>query len=561
MTHIDIWKFLAGLGIFLMGLFFIEEALKNLAGGSFKRFLKKNTNNRVKAILSGTFITAILQSSSVVSLIVLAFVGAGVMNLSNALGVIIGSNLGTTFTGWIVVTLGFQLNIESFSMPFIAIGGLSLLFLKNKRYWLELGKFIMGFGLLFLGLNFMKVSVESFTQHFSLDNYIEYGPYVLFLVGFILAAIIQSSSAVMVITLSALHGGILTLESAAGIVIGSDLGTTITVILGSINGPPAKKRVALSHFSFNLLTALIALFLLHPLLDFITVTLSFKDNLLILVCFHSLFNLIGILSFLPFLGIFSRFLEKRFVSDDSRPTLYINKLSTEVAEASIAALKNELFHLSRLVFLLHLRVLKIKTELFDFREKLSEKKSFLFLHETNYHTIYESIKRLESEIVPYYLNIQHEKLEHEESNALNQLIRATRYAMESAKGIKDIAHNIEDFNRSANDSKIAIYELLKGKLLEFYLNLYHLMDDELSETKFEFLADALEENHRLFDLVLSEVYQQINQGHLNEMEIPTILNVNREIYTANNALIFALKDILLSVEKANSFTLMPHRKE
>ncbi|MEQ8910325.1 MAG: Na/Pi symporter [Vicingaceae bacterium] len=558
MQNIDIWKFLAGLGIFLMGLFFIEESLKNMAGGSFKRFLRKHTNNRIKAILSGTVVTAILQSSSVVSLIVLAFVGAGVMNLSNALGVIVGSNLGTTFTGWIVATLGFQLNIESFSMPFIAIGGLSLLFLKDKKKLVELGRFVMGFGLLFLGLNFMKISVEQFADNFNLDRYVQYGPYLLLIVGFVLTAIIQSSSAAMVITLSALHGGLINLEGAAGIVIGSDLGTTITVVLGSLNGTAAKKRVALSHVGFNTLTALIALIFLYPLLNLISNTFSIQDELMALVAFHSIFNVIGIIVCFPFLGLFARFLENRFQSQNSRPSLYISKVSTEVPEAAIAALKNELLHLTELLFLLHLKVLQLKTELFNFKRNSKEQESLLYDKSYDYLKIYEAIKLLESELVPYYLKIQNEKLEAEESNALNQLIRAIRYAMESAKGIKDIAHNIEGFERSANDNKIALYELLKGRLIEFYLNLYHILNQEVALTEFEFLADAAKENQQIFDHFLTEAYQQINQQNLSEMEIPTILNVNREIYNANLALIFTLKDLLLSAESANSFTLIPH---
>ena len=131
----DFWRFLAGLGIFLLGMLFIEEALKNLAGRTFKKFLRKHTSHPVKGILSGTVVTALLQSSSVVTLMLLAFVGAEIMTLRNAIGVIFGSNLGTTFTGWIVTLLGFKLEIESFALPMIAIGGLVRVFLNGKGKW------------------------------------------------------------------------------------------------------------------------------------------------------------------------------------------------------------------------------------------------------------------------------------------------------------------------------------------------------------------------------------------------------------------------------------------
>jgi len=558
---LDLWKFLAGLGIFLMGLFFIEESLKNLAGSSFKKFLKKHTQNSFKAIMSGTIITAILQSSSVVTLIVLAFVGAGVMTLQNALGVIIGSNLGTTFTGWIVAVVGFQLDIEKFSMPFIAIGGLSLLFLKNNKRFVEFGRLIMGFGLLFLGLNFMKFSVILLSTHIDMSAYTAYGPYLYFLVGLVLTAIIQSSSASMVMTLSALHTGVIPLDAAAAMVIGSDLGTTITILFGGLNGTPSKKRVALSHLLFNLVTDLIALLLIYPLLSFISIVLKIENPLMILVLFHSGFNLIGIAITFPFLGLFARFLENRFKGDDESASTFINKVTTDVPEAAITALKNEVKHLIELVFVLHLKTLKIKIGLFSFEYSKKKKQHKLLLEITDYHSVYETIKQLEGEIVSYYLKIQNEKLENEESNLLNQLVHATRHAMIAAKGVKDIAHNIEAFEKSANDSKVALFELLKGRLLEFYLSLHHILQSTSEVIYFESLTDSIRENQSIHDQFLKETYQQINKKELNEMDISTLLNVNREVYNANHALIYTIKDSLLSEEQAGTFNLISQVKE
>ena len=132
-TSFDGWEFLAGLGIFLLAMALMENSLEELAGRSFKKFLRQYTNHPVKAVFSGVFITIILQSSSVVSLMVLAFVGAGIIELRNAIGIVIGSNLGTTLTGWLVAYFGFSFNIESFALPFIAIGGLSMVFFAQKK--------------------------------------------------------------------------------------------------------------------------------------------------------------------------------------------------------------------------------------------------------------------------------------------------------------------------------------------------------------------------------------------------------------------------------------------
>ena len=163
LSQFEIWEFLAGLGIFLLAMVLLESALEFLAGRSFKQFLRRHTHHPVKAILSGIGITAILQSSSVVSLMVLAFVGAGIIELKNAIGIIIGSNLGTTLTGWVVAYFGFSFNIESFALPFLAFGGLSMVFFPKKEILYHVGQLFVGFGFLFLGLDYMKSSIDQFS--------------------------------------------------------------------------------------------------------------------------------------------------------------------------------------------------------------------------------------------------------------------------------------------------------------------------------------------------------------------------------------------------------------
>ena len=280
----------------------MEGSLEQIAGRTFKKFLRKHTNNPFKAVLVGILITIILQSSSVVSLMVLAFVGAGIIELRNAIGIIIGSNLGTTFTGWVVAYFGFSFEIEAFVFPFLAIGGLSMFFFSRDQKLYHIGSLIVGFGALFMGLDYMKSSIDLFAQNFDISPFANYSPYLLFLVGFVLTAIIQSSSAGMVITLSALNSGIIPLEGAAAMVIGNDLGTTITVLLGAMKGSKVKRQVAFSHFSYNFIIDIITLIFLFPLLELVTKIIGTSNPLLTLVAFHSSFNFIGILIFIPLLG-------------------------------------------------------------------------------------------------------------------------------------------------------------------------------------------------------------------------------------------------------------------
>lgn len=555
--YFDLWRFLAGLGIFLFGMTFIEDGLKNLAGRSFKLFLKKSTTNPIKGIISGTIITAILQSSSVVTLMVLAFVGAGIIDLRNALGVIIGANLGTTFTGWIVATLGFKFSIDTFTLPLIAIGGIGMLFFQSRKNLLEFSRFFLGFGFLFMGLDFMKASIELFANQVDLSMFAGYTPYLFFGVGLVLTAIIQSSSASMAITLSALNAGIIPLESAAAMVIGSDLGTTVTVLLGSIKGVPSKKRVALSHLLFNLIADITALALMYPLLYLITDVFGSTDPLLTLVFFHSSFNVLGILMVLPFLGAFARFLEKRFQPKDESPSKYIKKVPTNVPDAAIAAVKSEVNHLIQLNFVLDLKVLGINSSLFSFPSGDDHSPNYELLLKQPFEEVYVTIKELEGEVVSYYLHVQNEALDDEEASLLNQSIIAVRNSMMAAKDIKDIAHNIREFERSANDSQLGLYKLIKGKLNEFLLKAHQLLMSEKPVMNFEALADMVEENRRMQELFLAETYRLVAKKQLSDVETSSLLNVNREIYQSNKYLLLAIKELILTPEQSKDLNDIP----
>lgn len=546
-SQFEIWEFLAGLGIFLLAMVLLETALEFLAGRSFKKFLRRHTNHPVKAILSGIGITAILQSSSVVSLMVLAFVGAGIIELKNAIGIIIGSNLGTTLTGWIVAYFGFSFNIESFALPFLAFGGLSMVFFPKKATLYHIGQLFVGFGFLFLGLDYMKSSIDLFAQNFDISPFAGWNAYWFFLIGFVLSAIIQSSSAAMVITLSALSANMIALDAAAAMVIGSDLGTTITVLFGGIKGTSGKKRVALSHFLFNFIVDLVALAALYPLLHLITDILKFEDPLLTLVAFHSTFNLIGILLFLPFLGIFARFLERRFLRDDEVIARFIIKVPAEVPEAGIEALNQEIRHLLQRIFLLNATILNLNKAHFTNEKWLKDTTQFSIVEQ------YESIKELEGEITEYFINVQNRRLVREDAERLQQLSQAIRYAMTSVKSIKDISHNIRDFERSVNDEIIALTHFIKTAETGFYQQLFHIFQSPNSTIHFENFVDLKKQSKVNYTQFVEKSYRSVQKERFSDLEISTLFNVNREIHAGNKALIMAVKGLFLQTEAAANF--------
>ena len=524
----------------------LETALEQLTGRAFKKFLRKHTNNPVKAILSGVFITTILQSSSVVSLMVLAFVGAGIIELRNAIGIILGSNLGTTFTGWIVAYFGFSFNIESFAFPFLAFGGLSMVFFAKETKWYQLGQLLVGFGFLFLGLEYMKSSIAVWASEFDISPFVGQSPYLFFGIGFVLTAIIQSSSAAMVITLSALSAQLIPLESAAAMVIGNDLGTTITVLIGGFKGTSSKKRVALSHFLFNLIVDVIALIFLFPLLHLITKFGGMLNPMMTLVAFHSSFNLLGIIIFLPFLGVFARFLEKRFLHIDHLIAQHITDVPASVPEAAVVALRQEIQHLVRRIFVMNTTMLKIENEVF-------KKEPF---YQQSAIDQYDNLKELEGEITEFQIKIQQRALESDTAATLAQLTDAIRHAMSSAKGIKDIAHNINDFSRSVNDDLITLLVSIKQNQLDYYQSLWAIFQHQYPQHSFEKLNDLNAQSKQNYNEFLEKSYAIILSKRLTDIEISTVFNVNREIHSSNKSLVLAIKDLLLEDIQAKDFELL-----
>ena len=550
MDQFNFWEFFAGLGVFLLGMLLMEGSLERIAGRTFKKFLRKHTTNPFKAVLVGILITIILQSSSVVSLMVLAFVGAGIIELRNAIGIIIGSNLGTTFTGWIVAYFGFSFEIEAFVFPFLAIGGLSMVFFPRDQKLYHIGSLIVGFGALFMGLDYMKSSIDLFAQNFDISPFVNYSPYVLFFVGFVLTAIIQSSSAGMVITLSALNSGIIPLEGAAAMVIGNDLGTTITVLLGATKGSKVKRQVAFSHFFYNFFIDVFTLIFLVQLLQLVTKVIGTSNPLLTLVAFHSSFNFIGILIFIPLLGVFARLLERMFKNKEDVVAQYISGVPTDVPEAALEVLTKDINHLLHRVILLQFAILNIDKTGFEDKQLLEK------IKEMSYRNQYNQVKELEGELVEFYVEIQTQKLESEESIRLKHLMISIRHIMSSAKGIKDIAHNIEDFERSVNDYLINFLVEKRTEQEAFYKNIHQILDTKNQELLFEELANLKIRSKNNYNNFLESAYVIIRKSKFSDIEISTLFNINREIHSSNKSLLLAVKELLLNNIQSKDFDMI-----
>jgi phosphate:Na+ symporter len=543
---IDYWQLLAGLGIFLFGMYLLEDAIKGIAGQGFKTFLRRFTNTRLKAIASGALATGILQSSSAVSLMVLAFAGAGLMAMENAIGVILGSNIGTTITSWIVATLGFKLDIESFARPFIAIGGLGLIFLGKKESYAAFSKLLLGFGLLFSGLGEMKDSADAFITTFNISDLPQMGALTYFLAGLALTAIMQSSSAGMAIVLTTLNAGLVGLETASIMVIGVNIGTTITILLGSIGGTPLKKRVAFSHFAFNLVTGILAALTIVPLVKFASYIAN-GEALIALAMFHTLFNLAGVLVFIPLIGILSRSLYKIFPDRKAAYTVYIQNAPVEITDAAIEAIKQESRHLIQESLRFGIRATELPEDEFTWDEELP---SWL-RRPADIDDYYMMLGKIETAIFAFAARVQEYSVNEQHAQSIYEMLSVNRACLLAARFIYDIYEDFRQLNTPDNEFSRDQYRYLKERLLPIFSAIHQLLtENEHPPERFGRQINGLaKESFKQDHLFIAQITKAVNNGELSSEAAPVLMMVNR-------ALVMSVKQFMNALE---TFMYEKHR--
>jgi phosphate:Na+ symporter len=545
LNEFEFWKFLAGLGIFLFGMFLLEESIRLLSGRAFKRLIKKATTGRIRAILLGAFSTAVLQSSSAVSLMTLAFAGAGILSMQNAVGVIFGTNIGTTATGWIIATIGFKIDIEGIALPLIGIGGLGLIFLSKSARFSGLSKLFVGFGFLFMGLDYMKLSVEQFTAAIDLATIPHYGLWFYVLLGILLTALMQSSSATIAIILTALNAGIISFSDGAAMVIGANIGTTVTILLGSIGAVQIKKQIAVSHLIFNFATGLVALILLPFFVRVVEwLDPGGTDSVLGIAVFHTTFNLLGVLMFLPFIGLLVRSLQKWFPGRTAPTTRYINNVSPDLPEAAVHALYLELRHLFKetlAFFAVMLNPDKRDAKLRAFAVSGS------FADGLKKRTPEEQLaktRELHNAIGIYASNIRHGELDVDEKARIHRSIHVSMLLTQVTKTLWGIKQELDDLEASSNTTARESYHIVRNSSMEYLTELLNTVNEDrpiLAEIKLPETLASLEEDTGDF---IATIAGRLDTSTIEEKHAASLLAVSgllaqmgRQLFDAANVLV------------------------
>lgn len=487
---LQVLTLLGGLGLFLYGMKIMSDSLQKLAGDGLRRFLSKMTSNKFRGVLTGMGITSIIQSSSATTVMVVSFVNAGALTLAGAISVIMGANIGTTVTAWLVSLLGFKFNISEFVLPIIAIAT-PLLFIKRRETF---GEFLIGFALLFLGLQFLTSCVPDFAhdpKYFGVLDFISrmshsgYFSILLFvLIGTILTCIVQSSSAMMAVTLVMCSKGLIPFEMGAALVLGENIGTTITANLAAVVANKTAKQAARAHFIFNVIGVIWILCLFYPvlsLIDKISIftdgTSPFSNNSAIPVAlsiFHSFFNIANtclLVWFIPqIIKIVERMVPIKKDDDEEFRLKYIPSgfMSTS-GELGLEPAKKEIETFSK-------RVLKMY-DMLDELIKTKEDKRFREVYERICK--YEEITdRMELEIANYLTKISEHELGHSASLKVSSMLRIVDNLESIGDSCNQIAITIDTKKKSGNWFEQDLRDKLKT-MADYVRESLCLMDDNL----------------------------------------------------------------------------------
>ncbi len=361
---------IGGLGVFLYGLRVMSEALQKVAGNRLRSLLETATGNRFIATLTGFLVTCAVQSSSATTVMVVGFASAGLLSLSQCLGITFGANIGTTATAWIVSLLGFKVKVTSFAVPLIGIGFFSQ-FIRRWRYPHRIGEVLVGFGLLFLGLTLIKSGIPDVKSSPLVQQWLtSFSPESLaprlgiVTVGAVLTMIFQSSSAMMAVTLAAAANGLIDYPTAAALVLGENIGTTITANLAAIGAPLTARQAARGHFLFNVFGVIWVVLLFGPFVRFVDALLpgdpwAAGEHVRLIVipthiaAFHTAFNLINTGIMLPLIGYLERsvrtILPEREADKTERVLQYISTPLMSTHELAINAARQEVDRMAAIV--------------------------------------------------------------------------------------------------------------------------------------------------------------------------------------------------------------------
>ena len=559
----------AGVAIFLLGMLSLEQGFKAFSGGVLEGFLQKTTDKTWKSLTFGIVSTTLMQSSSLVSVLTISFLSAGLIALTQGIGIIFGSNLGTTTGAWLVAGLGLKVDIAAYAMPMLVFGVIMIFQKSNKRVE-GAGWVLVGLGFLFLGIAYMKEGFEAVGGQIDLSQFAVPGFRGLLIytgIGIAATVIMQSSHATLILTITALAAGQVTYENALALAIGSNVGTTITAIIGAISASVSGRQLAMAHFIFNIITGTIAIVFIKQfamVVDWSSELIGIaQDNYTLkFAVFHTLFNLVGVLLMLPLIGVLVAFLqnilrEKKEPVEKTR-VLFLNKSALEFPDTALEVIARETAHMAFNAFeiLAHGMNLHRKdiTSSADINEVIASCNEIM---KVDVDDLYQrKVKPLYSAIIEYSIKAEN-SLEPEQLDRLVHLRRANRQIVDAIKYMKEMQDNIDRFMCSDNEYIRREYNTIRLNLAILLRTLFTIRADVSPARKVQQLAELrlrLEEE----DIIANGVLDKLIREDLITPDMATsLMNDSSYAYDIQNNIFDAAEIIfgnVYSPEKDPSLT-------
>ena len=547
---LDFLTLVGSLGLFLFGMKMMSESLQKVAGDKMRNILAAMTSNRFKGILTGMLVTMVVQSSSATTVMVVSFVNAGLLNLVQSIGVIMGANIGTTFTAWLISLLGFKFQISALALPLIGLS-FPLLFSKNKKRqsW---GELVIGFSLLFMGLDFLKSSVPNIGENPEILSFLSsysnlgMGSVAIFIViGTLLTVVIQSSSATMALTLVMCNQGWISYELAAAMVLGENIGTTITANIAAAVANVSAKRAARAHLIFNIFGVFWMFFIFKWYIGTIASTLIDMGAInpfenpegvpIALSIFHSSFNLINtflLVWITPLIvKVVTKLIPTKEMEEEEFRLKHIGIGIMSTAELSLLQAKKEIIIYS-----------KRTTKMFGFVREL-----FKETNDKNFQQIFERIAkyedisdRVEVEIATYLNKVSSHDLSEESSKRLQAMFKI----ISDIESISDCNYNLARTFRRKKEANIWFNQEVRDNLNKMF---------DLVEESLQIMNANLEVGYTGINLGPAyEIEERINQ-YRNVLKEEHIKNVEGNKYKYQAGVIY--NDLFSEAEKLADYAI------
>jgi len=554
----DFKQIAAGVAIFLFGMLSLEQGFRAFTGGTLEKILRHTTGSLWKSLGFGVVSTTILQSSSLVSVITISFLSAGLIGLAAGIGIIFGANLGTTTGAWLVAGFGLKVNIAAYAMPMLVFGVL-LIFQKSKALN-GLGYILAGLGFLFLGIHFMKEGFEAFKDSIDLSAFAIPGYRGLFIytaIGIFATVVMQSSHATLVLIITALAAQQITYENALALAIGANVGTTITAIIGSMSANIQGKRLAGAHMIFNLSTGFIAILFIHQfvlIVDGVSAAVGIADDdyTLKLAVFHTIFNLVGVIVMIPFINMMVRWLEKALKEKKSpvEQPIYLTDSALEFADTAVEAVRNETLHLYDNAIEIIAEVIGFtKSEIgseTDLEKFLSKKEK---VPKVNIDARYDrNIKGIFSAIIAFISRVRFD-WQLEQSGDLHWLRRASRNIVEAIKSTKHLQKNLLKFSHSANKYASQEYQNIRlnlALLLRELDNIRHEPDPDIKILSMDSIKISIDEGDEKLN---NEIDELIRSGKIAPDIGTSLINDSSYLYEIKSNLIQFFETLFVAQER------------